>query len=151
MPSGGKPGIWSNIVIGEPMKGFNQGFDIHLLNARLPAELDAAILKVLSSHVGRDAAVSRKDLVRELAVIGHVYANDRPVRAAINLLRKAGAPICSTGGREGGYFLASSWEELDEYLKREVHARAMDLLEQESAMRSQAVRQWGAVRQLSLL
>jgi hypothetical protein len=73
--------------------------------------------------------------------------DDRPVRLAINQLRKDGHPICSTGGIGGGYYTAASWDELEEYLGAEVHSRALDLLEQEKAMRDGGQRLWGAPSQ----
>ena len=70
--------------------------------------------------------------------------HERQVRAAINQLRKEGQPICSTGGEGGGYYLAAGADELDTFIARELHARAMDLLEQEQAMRAARIRIFGS-------
>lgn len=129
----------------------NVGFDIEKAIRDLPPGLDRAILRVMSFHVGRDKTIARSDLVTELAMVGFGFKDDRPVRLAINQLRHEGHLICSTGGKSGGYFLASSWSELDDYLQAEVHSRAMDLLEQESAMRKAGETAWGSQNQPSLL
>lgn len=119
-------------------------FDLNELIKSLPAGLDRAVLRVLSFHVGRPNAIARHALVEELARLGFNYRkDDRAVRAMINQLRKAGHLICSYGGRDGGYFLPADWNELNEYLDREVHPRAMDLLEQEKAMKAAAEGRWG--------
>ena len=65
------------------------------------------------------------------------------VRMTIQALRKDGHPICSTGGEDGGYWMAANWAELDEYLEREVRSRALDLLEQEKALKSAGEKLWG--------
>ncbi len=123
---------------------FNQGFDIDAAIANLPAGLDRAILRVLSFHVGRLKAIPRDELVQALASHGFTFKDDRPIRLALNQLRHEGHLICSTGGKHGGYFIASDWEELNAYLEAEVHSRAMDLLEQEAAMRKKGNETWGA-------
>lgn len=109
---------------------------------RLPPGLERAMLRVLSFHQGRGNAIGRGELVNALRRHGFAVS-EREMRLQVNLLRKQGQPICSTGGAEGGYWLAANWDELVEYLDREVHSRAMDLLEQEKALRAEAERRWG--------
>jgi hypothetical protein len=125
----------------------NFPFDVITMIADLPAGLDRAILGVLAAHVGRQNIISRKRLLDRLAPDllkqgVRPTRQDRSVRLAINQLRKKGYPICSTGGIKGGYFLAASRQELEDYLAIEIHARAMDLLEQERLMRSHGDRIW---------
>jgi hypothetical protein len=108
----------------------------------LPVGLERAMLRLLSFHQGREKAIGREALVLELARLGF-RVSEREARLQINLLRKAGHPICSTGGTDGGYWLAADWNELQEYIDREIHSRAMDLLEQEQALRAEAERRWG--------
>ena len=110
----------------------------------MPAGLDRAILRILSFHKGKDSVISRDDLVKACAAQGYKFKDDRPIRACINDLRKRGNLICSAGGNGGGYFSPASPQEFDEYLMRELHPRAMDLLEQEKAMRAAAEKLWGA-------
>lgn len=117
-------------------------FDLEALINDLPAGLDRAMLRVLSFHRGRNSAIGRPQLVSELARMGF-QVHERQARACINQLRKSGSPICSTGGTDGGYYLASDWNELNDYIKREIEARAFDLLEQAKALRAQAEQTWG--------
>jgi len=109
-------------------------------------------LQTLAFHCGKKRAIGRKDLVLALSQFGFDI-HERMIRACINQLRKEGNIICSTGGVDGGYYLADNWEELNEYLVREVHSRAMDLLEQEKALKASGERKWGAFspeKQISL-
>lgn len=108
----------------------------------MPAGLDRALLRILSVRVGREAAISRPNLLASLKALGF-EVHERAARAMINQLRKEGHLICSTGGSEGGYWLAESWEELGEFLQHEVLPRAMDLLEQERVLRKSGERLWG--------
>lgn len=121
---------------------YNTGISLQAVIDQMPAGLDRAVLRVLSARVGRDAAISRPDLVAALKSLGF-EVHERQARAMINQLRKDGHLICSTGGSDGGYWLAKSWEELGEYLEHEVRPRAMDLLEQEQALKKAAERVWG--------
>jgi hypothetical protein len=121
----------------ERREKYNAGFSLEL-----PAGLERAVARVLEFHIGRERAIGRSDLVYALGQSGF-KVSEREARQAINELRKEGCPICSTGGVEGGYWLAADWKELQEYLERELHSRAMDLLEQESALRSAAEKVWG--------
>jgi hypothetical protein len=105
--------------------------------------LKDAVLQLLTPRVGRERAISRKDLLMFLMQKGVRFGDEREVRMAIYALRREGNMILSTGGQGGGYFLAASWSELNEYLDREVHSRAMDLLEQERILRAEAERTWG--------
>jgi hypothetical protein len=116
---------------------YNAGFTL-----TLPMGLERAVARVLLYHIGRERAISREGLVAALAMSGF-KVSEREARAAINELRKQGRPICSTGGEKGGYWWAANWEELNEYIERELHSRAMDLLEQERALRAEAEKEWG--------
>ena len=100
------------------------------------------LMSVLRGHTGKDTAISRQQLLDELRGFG-IDTNDRTMRAQINLLRKQGALICSCGGHGGGYYLARNWNELEDYIGQELRPRAMDLLEQEKALKTGAKREWG--------
>lgn len=93
-------------------------------------------------HKGKDKAISRNDLLDRLKGLGF-DTNERTMRNEINLLRKQGALICSCGGHGGGYYLARDWSELEDYIEQELRPRAMDLLEQEKALKTGARREWG--------
>ncbi|MBN1535168.1 MAG: hypothetical protein JW908_00445 [Anaerolineales bacterium] len=110
----------------------------------LPPGLDRAILRILAFYKGRRHTIGRKQLIYELKIVGF-DVHERAIRACINQLRKDGHTICSTGGPDGGYYMAADWNELNEYLEREVHGRAMDLLEQEKALRAAGEKTWGAL------
>jgi len=125
------------------MSRWNEGTDVRKLVEGLPAGAVRAVLTVLSYHRGREMAIGRAELVE--AVKSHGFRlHERAVRAVINQLRKEGQPICSTGGEDGGYWIAKDWSELDEYLEREVRSRAMDLLEQEKALKQTGEKLWGS-------
>ncbi len=110
--------------------------------ASLPSGFDRALLSILRFHRGRDNAIPRTALLDKLKMIGWT-APDRSVRAQINLLRKDGHLICSCGGHGGGYYIARDWSELEDYIGQELRPRAMDLLEQEKALKVGAKREWG--------
>ena len=110
--------------------------------ANLPSGLDRALLSIFRYHQGRDNAVPRADLLAQLKMMGW-QTSDRVMRAQINLLRKDGHLICSAGGRGGGYYVARNWSELEDFIGQELHPRAMDLLEQEKALKVGAKREWG--------
>lgn len=131
---------------------FNIGYSAAALQQTIKDDLLCGlVLAILEHHQGRENAISRSALLLELATGGNP-THDRVCRAAINALRKSGTPICSTGGIAGGYFLAASQKELEDYIDCELHSRAMDLLEQEKAMRQGAAAwlQRGETKQLAL-
>jgi hypothetical protein len=82
--------------------------------------------------------------------IDHPTIDEREIREAIHELRKQGLPICSTGGFGGGYYRAADQDELEEYLDREIHSRATDLLETEAILRKACEMTWGP-KQLELV
>ena len=110
--------------------------------ASLPSGLDRALLSILRYHIGRDNAIPRDNLLERLKSMGW-RTGDRLMRAQINLLRKDGHLICSAGGHGGGYYIARDWGELEDYIGQELRPRAMDLLEQEKALKTGAHREWG--------
>ena len=128
------------------MSDFNISINVQEMIRDLPEGLFRAVLNTLANHIGREKAIRRRDLVLLLSpLLRQKYKPsryDRSVRLAINQLRKQGYPICSTGGPNGGYFIAANREELEEYLQLEIHARAMDLLAQEQSMRAGSARLW---------
>lgn len=121
---------------------YNAGVSLQAMLDEMPPGLDRALLRILSVRVGREAAISRDDLVAALASLGF-NVDERPARAAINLLRKDGHPICSTGGKHGGYWWAANWTELRAFLDTEVLPRAYDFLEQERALKKTGEQLWG--------
>lgn len=121
---------------------YNAGVSLQAMIDEMPPGLGRAILRILSVRVGQANAISRPDLLLALKSLGF-DVDERPARARINLLRKAGHPICSTGGSKGGYWWAANWVELRSFLDDEVLPRAYDLLEQERALRKYGEQTWG--------
>lgn len=112
-----------------------------------PAGLLHAIRNAL--RTGRQNALSRRDL---LAIVTRTHPTDeRKLRAAINFLRHQGELILSTGGENGGYWIAASPLEALEYIDFECLARARDLESQARAMRAQIDRTWPTPLQPPLL
>ncbi len=127
---------------------YNIGFDLDEMIDNLPAGLERAIRRVIEFHIGRENAVSRSQLISDLAIMGFDYIDkdDRPIRGCINQIRKSGTPgswICSTGGLGGGYWLAKNQEEMEEFIEHEEESRLGDFAKQVRAMRSAAEKRWG--------
>ena len=110
--------------------------------AELDPCIERAVLTVLEYRIGRDMAISRAQLRTEVARLGFP-AHERVIRATVNSLRKAGHLICSTGGEGGGYWMGMNWQEVDEFITQEVHARLVDLAETEAALKRAAEAKWG--------
>jgi len=119
---------------------YNLGFDMETYIQNLPAGLERAVLRALVFRVGQENAISRYKL---LALVKAHARNERDLRLVINQLRKDGFPICSTGGKRGGYWLAGSAAELDEYMDRELKSRIKDQQEQLNALTRTRKAMWG--------
>jgi len=108
----------------------------------MPAGLDKAVLRVLTVHVGRANAIGRNVLTTQVAMYGS-KTDERQVREQIKQLRRAGHLICSAAGEDGGYYMASSKQEFEEFDHSEFEAKIKDMAETRSAMRKAAERQFG--------
>jgi hypothetical protein len=106
--------------------------------------LERVIYKALSYRVGKENAIKLKELHRIVRRHG-LRADERQVRAVIQSLRKQGELICSAGGKDGGYWFAKDWLEVDAFFKDELDKRAFDLFEQKKAMKAKAESLWGSV------
>ncbi|MGA2504228.1 MAG: hypothetical protein ABSG01_09080 [Anaerolineales bacterium] len=126
----------------------NKTYD--LLLADMPAGLDRALLRVLTFHVGKGKAIGRVSLLVGLRLEGF-EVNERQARQCIHDLRRAGHLICSAPGENGGYYLAASLDEFLEFCERELHPKAIDMLETESAMKASARQQFGDASQPGLM
>lgn len=110
--------------------------------------LERATLRVLSFHVGADQMISRVDLVEAISRFGfgrdlEPVTFDRKCRIAISALRKAGHLICSSSGGVGGYYLASSREEYEDFAAAEYRSKIGDMAATLAAMDSAAARAFG--------
>lgn len=115
----------------------------------IPVGIDGAIVRVLSDHNGRSKAIGRKGLVFEVGKLGF-RVHERMVREVIKRMRRQGYLICSMPGEEGGYYLAVSKAEYQEFKQREFLAKVLDMQETLSAMDAAAQRAFDTVKQVSL-
>lgn len=116
-------------------------FDLNRLIDNLPEGLDRALLRVLSFHVGRQNAIVKGDILRDLALHGY-RVNERTFRAQVNQLRKDGYLICSAANDPVGYYLPGSAEEFEDFVHQEYLAKIADMQEVLSAMQKSARQQW---------
>jgi hypothetical protein len=107
----------------------------------MPMGPHRGILSILRFHIGRTQAISRDELLDQ--VKRQFRISDRGMRNCINELRKDKRPICSMGGEGGGYYLPADPSELMDFCYHELHPRAMDLLDQEKALKTWAENAWG--------
>ncbi|NMC30723.1 MAG: hypothetical protein GYA45_11705 [Pelolinea sp.] len=126
---------------------FNIGQELHRL-ASMPEKesqkLEQAVLQVLLFHIGRKSAISGARMLFELNGQGFDMKETRYFREVINKLRKKGYPIGSTGGVKGGYWICQNLAELEEFLNKQLHGPAVDMLEQETAIRKNGKRFYGS-------
>jgi hypothetical protein len=115
-----------------------------------PSELEPAILSVMASHTGRQRAIGRSELLADLARMGH-QVRERTVREAIKQLRRLGHLICSMPGVDGGYYLAQSMDEFEEFDRVELGAKIADMDQTRQAMRQAARRKFSLNYQMELL
>lgn len=118
-------------------------------NLQTAAEsLKASVMDLLSRHVGSRKAITAAEMCAALGLRGK-YA-DRPVRAAIQTLRREGHLIVSSVGNTPGYYIAETEDEWLEFRDRNLRPRALDILETSRAMGQAAQQRWGPARQLSI-
>jgi hypothetical protein len=108
------------------------------LIANMPHGIERAMLRILSFHVGKDHAIDKPTLMSELKNSGF-HTNERQARSTIVDLRKHGHLICSSSG-EGGYFIAQSQDEYDEFAQVEYRSKIIDMSETLRAMDEGAVK-----------
>lgn len=116
--------------------------------ANMPPGLDRAVLRVVSGYRAA-MPVSRSNLVIAVGMAGF-QASERQVREVIKQLRRHGHLICSTPGNDGGYYLAQSRAEYEEFRKAEFAAKITDMAETMRAMDAAARAQFGDGYQLGL-
>jgi hypothetical protein len=76
-------------------------------------DLKKSLRGILEHHEGRGKAVSAGELAETLALRGRDA--DRKIRLMILALIWEGLPVLATPQEPAGFFLASSWEEWQEY------------------------------------
>jgi hypothetical protein len=115
----------------------------------IPDGLKTLVLRVLEFHQGRDAAIGRNDLVRILRLRGQT-AHERLVRECIKVLRRDGHLICAMPGTDGGYYIASTLQEFEEFDRAEFGAKIADMNTTRQAMLESARKKYGDGVQLEL-
>lgn len=118
---------------------------------QVQAGLDKDVLFALQYALGRKHAIGRAALLGYLHSVYGREVNEREMRQCIHDLRRAGHLICSAPGEDGGYYMATTLQEFDEFLERELHPKAMDLLETEKAMKAAARQRFGEAAQIGLM
>ena len=109
-------------------------------NVLLPPDPGLAIMIILSFHVGRRNSISRAHLC---AALKDLKISDRQVREQIKQLRRSGHLIGSLSGENGGYYLITTPDDLQEFLRREYQAKISDMRQTVEAMTKTASQRWG--------
>jgi hypothetical protein len=123
---------------------------IRMIKLEIPMGLEGDLLRILNGHCGKARKIGGAALLAQVRLSG-VKVSERVFRYAIHELRRDGYLICSMPGDDGGYWLACSLDEFTEFIEREIHPKAMDLLETEKVMRSAARQQFGEAVQIQLI
>jgi hypothetical protein len=106
----------------------------------LPPDLGLSIMIVLSFHAGRHNTISNGDLCAELK---DLRISDHQLREQIKQLRRSGHLIGSAAGENGGYYLITTPEELQEFLRTEYQAKIDDMRQTVESMTNAASQRWG--------
>lgn len=101
----------------------------------MPAGLERAVLSVLRFHIGKENAVSKKQLLADLTRLGF-HQHERQVRECIEGLRNHGHLIGASSG-EGGYFIMATDEEWQAWYAEET-SRAQKILSRLKAQSANA-------------
>lgn len=113
-------------------------------------ELEHNILEQLELR-GYEYPVGREDLAGRMRwrrlITG---SDDRAMRGAIESLRKKGYLICHRKGKGGGYYLARSKAEYEDFRIREYKSRIISLADTMREMDKSAEMQFGEEIQLDL-
>jgi hypothetical protein len=112
--------------------------------------LEPAVLFILSYHIGSARAIGREALVLALVKMGQ-GAHERAVRECIKQLRRQGHLICSMPGEGGGYYMANTLAEFDEFDHNEFGAKIADMNQTRLAMLKAAHEKFGEAVQLGLI
>lgn len=116
--------------------------------------LERAVARIMEKRIGQNKAVQKPELLKLVRSLGFgadlaPSTLERQVRMAIVSLRKTGTLICSSSG-DGGYFLAGSKGEYEEFIEREYGSKIRDMAATKAAMDQAARSQFGEGQQLGL-
>ena len=113
-------------------------------------ELEQHILEQLLNR-GYENPLNRDDLAGRLRWRGLISRkDDRAMRKAIENLRKLGVLICHRKGEDGGYYLAWTKVEYEDFRTREYKSRIISLADTLREMDKSAEVQFGEAIQLDL-
>lgn len=134
----------------EPVRYYEQVIVLH--GDEEKEELDRAVLRVLRRHVGKEARISRGDLVDAIYGVHSVtddpnQVGDRRVRASIERLREKWVILSSSGS--GGYWLPESESEAQDFIA-EMESRAMKMLQTTGRMKRNLREQFETRMQMEL-
>ena len=106
---------------------------------QLDPRLTMAVIAILEEHRGIERRIPRDSLREELGWRHRLRVSDREMRAAIEVARgtPTGSLICSTTTGGGGYYMARSTAELDEYLRQD-ESRCREMWQRCSKQRAAA-------------
>lgn len=109
-----------------------------------PEGLDLIVLGIVARHQGEDQAIFMEILYKRIVLLyGLTDLKERQIRDSIHTLRRTGHLICSKPGTKGGYYMAASLKEVLDFCKKELHAKAEDLLYTEKIMKEMARHKFG--------
>ena len=119
----------------------------------MPEGLDKQVLSILSYHVGRENAITRKGLIS--AIDGKPFSGDiqtssldRQIREAISGLQETTLIISDSG--KGGYYIPANMEEVKDYTS-EITSRARELENKARNILALAESEFNKIKQLSLI
>ncbi len=114
----------------------------------MPHGLDRIVLRTVTRYTAA-RPISRGELVAAVAMMGF-HASERQVRETIKTLRRHGHLICSMPGNDGGYYLARSRREYEDFRAAEYAAKISDMSETMRAMDAAAREKFGDGVQIGL-
>ncbi len=107
---------------------------------------ESVLFDLIKGH-REENPIRRESLVKQMNAKGYGLG-DRAMRNLVTRLRKMGYLICSTP--YGGYYVAATMREYDDFKRREYKAKILDMAETMRAMDRAAVDQFGEQTQLEL-
>lgn len=120
------------------------------MDIQILTELEYHILEQLKNR-RYEYPLSREDLAGRLRWRGLIgRKDDRTMRSGIESLRKQGYLICHRKGKDGGYYLAKSKAEYEDFRVREYKSRIVSLAATLREMDKSAEVQFGEAIQLDL-
>jgi len=115
----------------------------------MPAGLDKAVIRTISKYF-EPRPISRGSLLVAVAQLGFRVSDEKEARDSIHRLRRMGFLICARSGKYGGYYMARSLKEYEQFELKELTSKIADMTETRTIMREAARAQFGDGYQLGL-